>query len=62
LTLREKEVLKWSSMGKTAFEISLILGVTERTVTFHVNNAIRKLQTTNKIGAVTKAISLGLFS
>ncbi|WP_417884472.1 autoinducer binding domain-containing protein [Vibrio rumoiensis] len=62
LTLREKEVLKWSSMGKTAFEISLILGIAERTVTFHANNAIRKLQTPNKIGAVSKAISLGLFS
>jgi LuxR family transcriptional regulator, quorum-sensing system regulator SolR len=56
LTCREKEVLKWSAMGKTVHEISIILGVSERTVTFHINNSIKKLNAGNKTSAVAKAI------
>ena len=35
MTLREKEVLRWTAEGKTAYEIGQILQVSERTVNFH---------------------------
>lgn len=62
MTAREKEVLRWSAEGKTAFEISLILGISERTINFHITNAVVKLGAANKTQAVVKAVALGMFS
>jgi len=60
LTAREREVLCWTAEGKTACEIGLILSISERTVTFHINNVLVKLRATNKVQAVVKAVSAGL--
>lgn len=60
LTDREREVLRWSAAGKTAEEIGTILGITGRTVTFHVTASLCKLDVTNKTQAVAKALILGL--
>lgn len=60
LTNREREVLRWSADGKTAEETGTILGITERTVTYHVTSAMEKLDTTNKTQAVAKALLLKL--
>lgn len=60
LTARECECLTWVSIGKTSWEISQILCVAERTVIFHINNAVRKLGTANRTQAVAKAVSYGL--
>jgi LuxR family quorum-sensing system transcriptional regulator SolR len=60
ITIREKEVLRWTAEGKTAYEISKILAVSERTVNFHVNNVVAKLGTSNKTQAAVKAAALGL--
>lgn len=60
MTAREKEVLRWTAEGKTAYEIAQILSVSERTVNFHVNNVVAKLQTSNKTQAAVKAAVLGL--
>lgn len=49
LTDRERDALGWVAEGKSDWEISVILGVSETTVRFHVDNARRKL------GAVTRA-------
>lgn len=62
LTPRECEVLCWTGEGKTAHEIGQILNISERTVNFHVNNVLLKLNATNKIQAVVKAIAIGLIS
>ncbi|RWK24258.1 MAG: LuxR family transcriptional regulator [Mesorhizobium sp.] len=43
LTRREFECLKWAACGKSAWDISQILGVSKRTVTFHQENAKAKL-------------------
>lgn len=59
LSNREKEVLQWTSVGKTSGEISDILNIAERTVNFHINNATTKLNTTNKTAAAIKASILG---
>lgn len=60
LTDREVEVLKWMAEGKTAAEVSDILHLSERTVIFHSNNAIKKLNAPNRTAAVVRAALLGL--
>nr|WP_299752497.1 LuxR family transcriptional regulator [uncultured Tateyamaria sp.] len=59
LSDREKEVLLWASEGKTAWETSVILGVSKRTIDFYLRNACSKLRTATKTQAVTRAIALG---
>jgi LuxR family quorum-sensing system transcriptional regulator SolR len=60
LSLREREILRWTAEGKTSYEIGSILGVTARTINFHVNNAVAKLAASNKTHAVVKAALLGI--
>jgi DNA-binding CsgD family transcriptional regulator len=60
LTPRELEVLRWTMEGKTAWEAGALLGITERTVVFHVNNAMHKLGCVSKQQAVLAALRLGL--
>ena len=57
---REIAVLRWTADGKTSSEISSILNIAERTVNFHINNAIAKLNAANKTSAAIKAAMLGL--
>lgn len=59
LSTREKDCLRWLAAGKTDWEVGEILGVTERTVRFHVDNAKRKLQAKNRVHAVATAIMNG---
>jgi DNA-binding CsgD family transcriptional regulator len=47
ISVREKEVLNWLQQGKTSWDISVILGISERTVNYHVYNVMRKLGVTN---------------
>lgn len=56
LTGREMECIAWCAEGKTSWEISKILGISERTVFFHIQNASRKLGASNRIQAVTLAM------
>ncbi|MBI5468313.1 MAG: hypothetical protein HY891_04195 [Deltaproteobacteria bacterium] len=60
LSAREKEVLEWMKAGKTNWEISVILGISERTVKFHVQNIERKLNAVNKAHAIAIAMDTGL--
>ncbi|BAM07288.1 putative transcriptional activator [Leptospirillum ferrooxidans C2-3] len=60
LTNREKEVLIWIKEGKTNWEISQILKVSERTIVFHMQNAMRKLGARNRVQAMATALSLRL--
>jgi len=60
LSKREKEVLTWSKRGKSSWEISAILNISERTVNFHVNNIMQKLNAVSRIQAVAVAIERGL--
>jgi DNA-binding CsgD family transcriptional regulator len=61
-TEREKEVLKWMREGKSNWEISKILNISERTVGFHVQNIERKFNAVNKVQAVAIAMEHGLLS
>jgi DNA-binding CsgD family transcriptional regulator len=60
LTLREQECLRWAADGKTSWEIAQLLRMSERTVNFHLNNAMLKLDVTNRSHAVAKATLQGL--
>ncbi len=60
LTPRELEALRWTMEGKTAWEVGTILGISERTAVLHLQNAMHKLESTNKHQAVLKALRLGL--
>ena len=60
LSKREVEVLRWTAEGKTSNEISEILGISERTVNFHISNAATKLNAPNKTAAAVKAAVLGM--
>jgi DNA-binding CsgD family transcriptional regulator len=60
VSTREKEVLNWLIQGKSSWDISVILGISERTVNFHVYNIMKKLDASNRPQAVAIAAHLGL--
>ncbi|MBP2315555.1 helix-turn-helix transcriptional regulator [Azospirillum soli] len=62
LTNRERDCLSWSAQGKTSAEVSIIMGISENTVNFHLKNAMRKLSVHTKSHAVARAITLGLIA
>lgn len=62
LSPREIETLRWSAIGKTSWEISMILGISERTVNFHVQRAAAKLRVKGRRAACARAIALGLIT
>lgn len=56
LTDIEAEVLRWAARGKTAWETSQILHISERNVRWHLEEAQRKLMTKNKTATVALAL------
>jgi len=62
LTHREKEVLIWVGRGKTSAEIAIILGVSERTVNFHCEQAMKRLGVVRRTQAVATALAQGLIA
>lgn len=55
LRQRELETLTWAARGKTSAEIATILGLTKRTVDFHIDKARGKLGVATRTQAVMKA-------
>ena len=62
LTPRESSVLQHLARGRSNKQIAAALGVSERTVKFHVSTLFTKLGATNRTEAVTRAIQAGLAS
>lgn len=60
LSAREREVLLWAVRGKTAWESAAILGLSARTVEFHLANCRRKLGVVTKAQMVARAVAGGL--
>jgi DNA-binding CsgD family transcriptional regulator len=60
LTQREREVLRWTAAGKTSAEIGVILGISTRTVNFHILTVFDKLGVVNKTQAAVKAQMNGM--
>lgn len=57
LTDREREVLTWVAEGKTAWEISQIIGISESTVNKHVAGAMRKTGSVTRTQAAIRALT-----
>lgn len=62
LTQREQQCLLWVTEGKTTWETSQILNISERTVTFHLQNAADKMGVINRQQAVARAVAMGLIT
>ena len=62
LTPRQSECLHWVAAGKSNWDIGMIMGISERTVRFHLEKAFEVLSVTSREEAVVKAIMLGLIS
>jgi len=60
LTDREIEVLICAVDGSSNKKIAYQLGITQRTVCFHMRNCFIKLEATNRTQAIVKAVSYGL--
>lgn len=60
LSQREVECLRWTAAGKTQWEISVIISISEFTVETHLKNASRKLAASSRAHAVAEAFRLGL--
>lgn len=56
ITSREKECLTWTALGKTSDEISTILDLSEHTVNAYLASVSAKLNASNRVHAVVKAI------
>jgi DNA-binding CsgD family transcriptional regulator len=56
LTNREKECLLWIAKGKSSWDIGQILGISTRTVVFHVENAKKKFGVSSRYHLIVKAI------
>jgi len=59
LTPKETEIINWVKEGKSTWDISVILGISERTVKFHVGNIMHKLDATTRTHAVAIAMEQG---
>jgi len=59
LTPRERDAIAWVAQGKSDWEISVILGVSEATARWHVDNARRKLGAVNRAQAVARMAAAG---
>lgn len=62
ITRREKQCLQWIANGKTSKEIATLLAIAETTVNFHLRNAFTKLNASNRVHLVAKAVALGIVS
>ena len=54
LSPREQESLNWAFEGLTARETALRMDCSERTVNYHLANAMSKLQTDNKLAGASQ--------
>lgn len=62
LTSRETECMRWAALGKSEWEISQILGISEHTSEKHLLSAKSKLGAANRVQAVAEAIRHGYIS
>ncbi|TWC32441.1 LuxR family transcriptional regulator [Pseudomonas sp. SJZ079] len=62
ISRRELEVLQWAKEGKSNWDISHILSISERTVKFHFGNIFRKLDVINRSQAIAKAMHYGVLT
>jgi DNA-binding CsgD family transcriptional regulator len=62
LTVRQIECMYWVAQGKSAWDIGKILGLSENTVTYHIKEAMRRLETGSRTVAAIRCLTSGYFS
>ncbi|MCI3945052.1 helix-turn-helix domain-containing protein [Pseudomonas syringae] len=62
LTAKERQVLEWAAIGKTAWEIARIQECSEATVYFHTSNIRRKFDVHSISAALVIAMQQGVIS
>jgi DNA-binding CsgD family transcriptional regulator len=62
ISARELDCLKCTAEGKTALEASKLLGISERTVRFHLNSAREKMKCANTTEAVARAVGMRMIT
>ncbi len=60
LSKREREVMQWIAGGKSAWDISVILGLSEATVRHYTASALTKLNCHDRTHAAVRAVVFGL--
>mgnify|MGYP000859474148 CR=1 FL=1 len=60
LSLRERQVLGLVAEGLTNKEVAYRLGISERTIQFHLNSVFNKLGVNSRTEAVAKAFRMGV--
>lgn len=60
LTHREAEVLRWLAAGKSTWDTSMLLGISEHGVIHHVRNLLGKFDVATRRQAIAKAGALGM--
>lgn len=60
LSPRERECLQWTAAGKTSWEISAILNLSQNTTDGYIASATRKLGAANRTQAVAEGIRRGI--
>jgi LuxR family transcriptional activator of conjugal transfer of Ti plasmids len=60
LTGRQLSCLSWASFGKTMIETAILLGISENTVRFYLNEAKERLGASNTAHAIRIAVQRGL--
>jgi LuxR family quorum sensing-dependent transcriptional regulator len=62
LSPREIECLKWASVGKSSWEIGMILDLSQTTIEQYIKSAAHKLSATNRVQTVAEAIRGGIIN
>lgn len=62
LTTREKQCLEWAAKGKSRTDIAEIVGLSPRTVKFHIENAQKKFGVFSTRQAALQAVLSGMIS
>jgi len=62
LTNREREIISWTKDGKSSWEISTILKISESTVNYHITNIMKKLDSVIRTQAVAVALQYGIIA
>lgn len=60
LTRREIETLELLARGYSSEEVSLLRGVSKRTIDFHSSNLFKKLEVNNRVQAIRAGARMGL--
>ncbi len=56
LSPRERQIFGWLAFGKTSWDVSMIMSISEHTVNEHIASGIGKLRASNRTEAVMRAL------